>query len=294
MRIAYVLLVHKNPDQVARLVRRIWRPGDVVYVNVFRVTPVDEHAWRSAIDGGEDVEFSFAYGRSHASFGVVSATLDAMEGSLAKEYGYFVNLSGQCYPIKSRTEIDRTLGGSEASFLDARRLPCETWPACADLSRFDHVYFQLPAYNRLRILLGRKAVDKSTFVRIPRFWPSLLDSTTFYGGSQWFALKRDHVAFVRAFLDSNPAYRRFFRRTRVPDEHFFQTLLLNSACRKDIIPKTLTYSDWRPWSGGGPRILTMEDFERLKASDCLFARKFDPGVDAGVLDRIDRELLGDA
>lgn len=291
MRIAYVLLVHKNPQQVARLVRTIWKPGDLVYVNVFRVTPIDKSEWRAAIDGGEDVEFSFAYGRAHASFGVVSATLDAMDWSLFREYAYLVNLSGQCYPIKSRAEIDRTLGGSQASFIDARRLPCATWPACADLSRFDHAYYPRPAFNRLRLLLGRKPVEKSTFVRIPRLWPSLLGSTTFYGGSQWFALKREHVAFVQSFLESNRAYRRFFRRTRVPDEHFFQTLLLNSPCREDIVPRTLTYSDWRPWGGGGPRILTMDDFERLRASECLFARKFDSAVDAGILDRIDRDLL---
>lgn len=49
MRIAYVLLVHKNPDQVARLVSTIRRPGDVVYINIFRVDSVDEHVWKEAI-----------------------------------------------------------------------------------------------------------------------------------------------------------------------------------------------------------------------------------------------------
>lgn len=291
MRIAHALLVHNNPEQVARLVRAIKRPGDLLYINIFRVDSIDEYAWKEAIHGGEDVKLSFKYGPSHGSLGLVAATLDAMHWSLGRGASYFINHTGQCYPIKSRNELERILGESRASFIDARILPCEDWPACADLSRFDHIYFRIPGRNAWRIIRGRKPGDKGGFRRIPRFWPSLVDSTTFFGGSAYFALKGSHVEYLLEFLESNHAYRRFFRTTHVPDEHFFQTILLNSPCRNEIIPKGLTYADWRPWRGSGPRILTSDDYGELKNSDRLFARKFDPDVDESVLDRIDRELL---
>lgn len=160
------------------------------------------------------------------------------------------------------------------------------------LEQVDHVYLRVPGQNALRRLIGRKPVDKSTFIRSPRFWPSLLDSIALFGGAQWFALKRAHTEYIRQFLESNNAYVRFFRRTYVPDEHFFQSILLNSRYRNEITPRSLTYADWRAWSGSGPRILTSDDYEDLKNSACLFARKFDTAVEASVLDRIDRELLG--
>jgi hypothetical protein len=40
-----------------------------------------------------------------------------------------------------------------------------------------------------------------------------------------------------------------------------------------------------------PAILDDRDWEALRASPCLFARKFEPRRSARLLDRIDRELL---
>ena len=39
-----------------------------------------------------------------------------------------------------------------------------------------------------------------------------------------------------------------------------------------------------------PRVWRREDFDILASSDCLFARKFDPKVDAAIIDRWLRHL----
>lgn len=41
-----------------------------------------------------------------------------------------------------------------------------------------------------------------------------------------------------------------------------------------------------------PKTLTCYDFDALADSGKFFARKFNPSVDAEVLDRIDTDLLG--
>ena len=99
------------------------------------------------------------------------------------------------------------------------------------------------------------------------------------------------MEYIHEKVRQNPGYVRFFNGVLIPDECFFQTLLMNSALAGDIEKRTLTYVDWRPpWPG----ILTIHDLPRLLGSDCLFARKFDVQVDPEVLDRLDSAGKSDA
>ena len=69
------------------------------------------------------------------------------------------------------------------------------------------------------------------------------------------------------------------------------TALLNSPLRDQVANETLHYIEWP--GGSHPRTFTTADFDRIAASGKLFARKFDVARDAEILDRIDRELLGE-
>jgi hypothetical protein len=90
----------------------------------------------------------------------------------------------------------------------------------------------------------------------------------------------------------NPALVRFFKYVDVPDEIFFQTVLLNSPYRDIIVNDNLRHIDWKDPTAGSPAVLTRSDFPALAESPKLFARKFDVRVDAGILDMIDERLLG--
>ncbi len=79
-----------------------------------------------------------------------------------------------------------------------------------------------------------------------------------------------------------------------PTEHFFQTIVGNSPFCDRIAHadpsgalKGVHYVDWER---GPPKILGVEDFERLLASPALFARKFDMTEDSAILDMIDAHL----
>jgi hypothetical protein len=76
----------------------------------------------------------------------------------------------------------------------------------------------------------------------------------------------------------------------IPEEIFFQTVLVNSPLRETLVNRALHYTAWP--GGPHPKTLGVEDFPTLAASDVLYARKFDVERDSLVLDAIDRELLG--
>jgi hypothetical protein len=98
------------------------------------------------------------------------------------------------------------------------------------------------------------------------------------------------VEHVQRVVETRPDVVRFFEHAFIPDELFFQTVLMNSAHAESIVDDNLRYIDWA--AHPGPKILREEDLPRLLVSDKLFARKFDATVDADVLDRLDEHLLG--
>jgi hypothetical protein len=111
----------------------------------------------------------------------------------------------------------------------------------------------------------------------------------YYGGSAAVILARNGVSYLNAFVAS-PLGRRLIRhlkRARHPDEIFFQTVFMNSDLRDTVVNDELRYVDWAPPVGLPPKILGMEDYERMRASGKLFARKFSVAYDAAVLDALD-------
>ena len=108
VRIAFCILVHKNPSQVRRLLQRIRNPDDRYYVNVLKARRRAHRApWETAFANvrGKDLNVVYRYGSGWGNFKLVSATLDAMRFFRGSDYDYFVNLSVQCYPIKPLEKI---------------------------------------------------------------------------------------------------------------------------------------------------------------------------------------------
>ena len=105
-------------------------------------------------------------------------------------------------------------------------------------------------------------------------------------GSMWLTLSRRAVAAAVARADGDEALVRHYRRTVIPDESFFQSVL---AAEPDlrIHDGNLQYSRWPAEPDPHPDVLRGDDFDLLVESRAHFARKFDPEVDAAILDRLD-------
>ncbi len=82
---------------------------------------------------------------------------------------------------------------------------------------------------------------------------------------------------------------RFFSKTYITDEVFFQTLLLNSKYKDEITNNNLHLIDW---SGpvDFPTIFKSKDINKIMASKELFTQKFDMTKDKAILDKIDKNI----
>jgi len=214
-----------------------------------------------------------------ASFGIVDATLSAMKFSENLDYDYFINLTGECYPVKSRSQIQQTFEKNNMAFLTYWKLPYDGWYQ-GGLNRVNNMYFSIPkrGYPYVRLF------------KIPRLRKRLPGNLQFYGGWSLFCLPKDIIRYLVSFTENNPKFKAFFKRVHAPSEMYFQTILLNSPFVNRIVNDNKRYIDF---IDAHPRTITIKDFEMLKQGDYLFARKFNPQVDKKIMDCIDKEIMGE-
>ena len=118
-----------------------------------------------------------------------------------------------------------------------------------------------------------------------RFRRKLPSDLKLFGGSAYWCLSRDCIEYMNNFVQQNAALVNFYKHVKIPEEIFFQTVLLNSPLKNQLVNDDLRYI---VWSGTRhPAILHKEDLKEFINTNKLFARKFDVTIDPDVLDMID-------
>lgn len=296
MRIAYIISVYKYPEQLARLILRLNTEGSTFFVHVDKKS--DAEIYQRAIAGLSSLPNVYFLERHRSywgGFGHVATSIKGLSEILRRRivFDYAVLLTGQDYPIKTNAQIMAFLQSSAGkSYLDYAELP-DDGPVSRD--RIDYWHLRFGKHLAFPARRGFRSRPLSLIWRLlislfpwKRKFPTGFHP---YVGSSYWCLSRECVIYVNAFIAQNRAFVNFFRYVDIPDELFFHTLILNSAWRDKIINASLTYFDWSNPAAGLPAILGREDFEKLRRSPKLFARKFDTTKDAAVLDMIDRDLL---
>ena len=98
-------------------------------------------------------------------------------------------------------------------------------------------------------------------------------------------LTDDCVSQIMQYLDKNKFFLKKFKFTRCADEIFFQTIIKNFVSGICIEEKSLRYVDWE--SGPEyPRILRLEDYDKIMKSGCIFARKININVDSDIINKL--------
>jgi hypothetical protein len=279
MRVAHLLLVHANPNQLARLVERLTHPKSVFFIHVDKKVDIDgfERLFRDAtnvffIKNRVDIQW--------ATYSMVEATVNGFREILSKgiKVDYINLLSGQDYPIKSIVEFHAFLDANPGkAFMECLDVEKEWTEAISRVKEYHFNHWKIPGRFKFQKLLN--------FILPKRKMP---DGLIPVGRSQWFTITSKHVEFIIQRIDSSPHIVKFFTFSWAPDELIFQTLLFNSAYRKDIVGDNLRYIDWSDHKQN-PKLLTSIDFNSFMQSDKFFARKFKENDE--VLNLIDQRIM---
>jgi hypothetical protein len=286
MKIAYIIAAHKNPAQLTRLIDRLDDGDNSFFVHINKKEEEMYQASYERLAGRENVFFINRIPLLWAHFGLVRALIVGIQA--VRESGldvdYAISMSGQDYPIKPNAVIKQRLAGYDG------RTIMENFPLAARAQREDAWMFRLERYFVWVLGKARSFPPASVeWVPFKRKVPHGLEP---YGGSIWWCFNQETMDYVSGYLQTQAGRDviRFFEHAWGAGELFFQTILMNSPLADSVVNEDLWEIEW-PTGLSSPITFTGEHFERLRDSDKLFARKFDEGIDAGVLDRIDEEIL---
>lgn len=279
LRVAYVVLAHRLPAQLARLVRALTSDASRFYLHIDRTAPREVHTEaRALLTGRSDVAFLRPRSTPWASFELVRATLDGIRSARDAGADTVVILSGQDYPIKPTPQILAFLAAEQGrSFIELFPLPRPDWPHPGGLERYDARGVRVlgtPWWwkdRRATAWLPRRRIDLSPWVP--------------HQGSPICILHAAACDHLMRLL-GEAALQRVFRAVAIPDEAAIHTVLANSPLRGDLVPDNLLYADWSA-DGPHPEILRPDHLPALVAAPGLFARKFDLLAEPATLDLVD-------
>ena len=281
MRIAYLLMVHRQAEQVRALLRAL-PPDSPVFVHIDR--RVRRPVYRALVALQQERPFVLVrrYRCYWGRIGMVKATLALVRAALesGEDWQYASLLSGADYPIASNERIEQRLAQEDGAQYMA------FWDMRADDNPWKHAPGRMQSDSRV----DRRHIGAGRHIaRFPwhRRMPYDLHP---YGGSQWWTLTREALQHVVRYSDEHPRLLRFMRGVFVPDECFVQTVLGSSPFREAIADTDLRFVDWSRPEPPYPAMLTSVDIDQLRDSGRFYARKFDIDADPAVFGEVDRQL----
>lgn len=204
------------------------------------------------------------------------------------EYAYFHTASGQDFPIKKSEEILKFFQENQAKeFIEYFPLPTERWDN-GGLYRYELFHF----YDLFNVKTGfgefmiRLTLKIQKILSIRRKTVSNLPDI--YGGSCWFSITGNCMKYCIEFSSKNPQILNNHEYVFGPEESFFQTIIMNSPFKENVLNDNLFYIDWEFRNGNSPAVLDQSDCEKLLNSDKLFGRKFQSPTS----DKLKLDLIG--
>jgi hypothetical protein len=280
IRVAHLILTYTNPQQTERMINRMYHPNFDFYIHVDKKMDIGSHLYLETLSNVYFIKNRVDV--TWAGFSTVQATFECIKEICRSGIKYeFINfLSGQDYPIKPAEILyDFYTKNTDKDFLSYRDFTKE-WKE--GMLRIEKYY--LTNYN----FRGKNTLERLINLVLPK--RKLPGKLIPYGKSMFWMLHPETALYVVNTVEQNKTLKRFFSLSWASDEFVFQTVILNSSYKKNVINNNYRYIDW---SGGGanPKVFDVGDFASIASSGMLFARKFDLIEKPEILNLIDQQLL---
>lgn len=298
VRIAHLILAHKDPEINARVVRRLCEFSDV-FIHIDKNSDVS--CFEKLVE--DTTNCFFIQKRLHCEWGgwnAIVAEIALIEAALAKgKYDRIVFLQGLDYPIKSNESIQR--------FFDEN--PETEFIRGCNCSISKEWYFR----RRCRQLwfLNNQNCVKRFFQRIMSFLHIELRSgyihydgkrwPVFWGSAQW-ALTAECAQWIVDFFHSHGRFNRWFYYSFPVDELYFATVVMNSEWaqkttnggpeteKKGLVNwRNLHYFEYPKQI----KIFTAADYELLTGRPELYCRKVTSELSMRLLDMLDSDSVSE-
>ncbi|MEG1597207.1 MAG: beta-1,6-N-acetylglucosaminyltransferase [Bacilli bacterium] len=285
MKYAIIMTVHNNPMQVRRLCKTLENPNCYFFIHVDKKTNIKE--FEDILRDVQNLQIISKYKVYWAGISQVDATIELLKEALNYDIGYIFFISGQDYFIKTDNYLMKYVNKNK-NYMEYQKLPYKKWGTDGRCNRYKYYHNILNSSNLINFnprnkiykLINRILIKIQKVFKIER---KFIDKHIPYSGANWFNINKQCAIYV---VDNYYKYRKYFKYVQFPDELCIQTMVLNSMYKKDTINDTLRYIDWET-GPEEPRILTIQDYNKIINSNAIFARKFNDKKDKEILDKLD-------
>ncbi|MEM6465959.1 MAG: beta-1,6-N-acetylglucosaminyltransferase [Pseudomonadota bacterium] len=269
MSVGFAILVHDPLDRAAQVARHLHQSGGQVALHL-DTRFAHRKSWLEESSGCEVISrHACDWGR----FTLVSATLDLVDLLLKRDPNltHVVLLSGTCVPLCRVEHIVASLSATpETDYIDLHSIEDGAWVRDGlTVERFS-------LFHPFNFRTQRKLFDLSVSIQrrlgVKRRMP---DGLVPHFGSQWWALSRATLSGILGD-PQRPSIERFFQRSFIPDESFFQTMVARHGAGH--VAPSLTFSRFD--DQGRPFTFYDDHIDMLTRTGAFFARKIWPGSDA--------------
>lgn len=277
-KIAMLVLIHKNSEQLRKLIGQFEQDKFDFYIHVDKKYDFKNDDFPNNVFFlPNDLRIDITWG--HMT--MVDAMINLLKYSYLskKDYMFYWFISGQDLVIKDSQEIYEELSTNKdlnyINFFDKKNTQKHLYRNQGYFPKF--IVKRSFFYKVLRKLYG---IVLNIIAKVLR--------KQYYFGSQWSVLNEHFIEYLfnsDKLLDS---YKSYFGNKIVPDESFFQTIIMDSPY-KDNLKNNLTYIDWSE-NASSPKTFKLDDYEEIISSNFFMARKFDIDVCGDIIDKIIEEV----
>lgn len=285
---AYLIMCHNHFEQLMMMLAALDDERNDFYIHVDKKSiSCPKGKIQSVVKKGTCV-FVDSIEVNWGAYSQISCELILLKAAVQKQHVYYHLLSGVDFPIKSQREIhnffERNCGKEFLGF-------------CKEDQRKDFLY-RVCLYHFFQERIGNeKGQDFGTrqwckwehrLLKIQK-WMHVdrlkKQHDIFYKGANWFSITHGLATYV---ISQEKLIKKIFRWSNCGDEGFLQTIAMMSPYKDHIVRDHMRLIDWER---GTPYIFRKEDYEQIKSSPYMFARKFDEQVDREIIDMLYHDCM---
>lgn len=206
-----------------------------------------------------------------------------------KNIEYFHLITGQDFPIKNCNKIKSFLvKNRESEYIENFEMPVKVrnWGKDSGMDRICYYNFY-DLFNAKTIrgkITIRGLLEAQKILKIKRNIRQ--DLPKLFGGGTYWTLSYPCLKYIVDYTEKYPDLLKRFKWSFCAEEIYFQTLIMNSAFKKNVVNNNLRYIEWNQKNGNKPAILDETDYDNIIRSDAIFARKFEYPVSKKLIDKL--------
>jgi len=270
--IAYFILIHHKPEVFKIMFQKIYTRDQFYLIHIDRKASaeVTEEIQLYLIQF-PNVYLLESMNIVSGGFSMIQAELDAMEFLLnvSSKWDYFINLSGEDYPLKSQNIIRNFLTVNNG----------RNYLFC-----YDQKVYRPDTLQRIQNHFTELSYKISSCIYKREFMKGVVP----YIGGKWFIFTRETCSFL-ANNKRVMNFEDYYLYTLLPAESFFQTVLMNTAFNDVIVNDDKRATIGTPFFNKDQYVSNL--LESLKGSNHLFIRKVNHKTNKDILEFINENYF---